>query len=41
MSEAVEHALRFNPGLGAQEAENRSSEEGRKSRAAPSGRAWG
>ena len=31
MSEAVEHALRFNPGLGAQEAESRSSEEGRKS----------
>ena len=31
MSDAVEHALRFNPGLGAQEAESRSSEEGRKS----------
>ena len=31
MSEAVEHALRFTPGLGAQEAESRSSEEGRKS----------
>lgn len=31
MSEAVAHALRFNPGLGAQEAESRSSEEGRKS----------
>lgn len=31
MSEAVEHALRFNPGLGAQEAESRSSEDGRKS----------
>jgi len=30
-SDAVEHALRFNPGLGAQEAESRSSEEGRKS----------
>lgn len=31
MSDAVEHALRFNPGLGAQEAESRSSEERRKS----------
>lgn len=31
MSDAVEHALRFNPGLGAQEAGSRSSEEGRKS----------
>ena len=31
MSDAVEHALRFNPGLGAQEAESRSSEEWRKS----------
>ena len=31
MSDAVGHALRFNPGLGAQEAESRSSEEGRKS----------
>ena len=31
MSDAVEHALRFNPGLGAQEAESRSSEEGQKS----------
>ena len=31
MSDAVEHALCFNPGLGAQEAESRSSEEGRKS----------
>ena len=31
MSDAVEHALRFNPGRGAQEAESRSSEEGRKS----------
>lgn len=31
MSDAVEHALRFNPGLGAQEVESRSSEEGRKS----------
>lgn len=31
MADAVEHALRFNPGLGAQEAESRSSEEGRKS----------
>ena len=31
MSDAVEHALRFNPGLGAQEAESRSSEEGRQS----------
>lgn len=31
MSDAVEHALRFNPVLGAQEAESRSSEEGRKS----------
>lgn len=31
MSDAVEHALRFNPGLGAQEAESHSSEEGRKS----------
>lgn len=31
MSDAVEHVLRFNPGLGAQEAESRSSEEGRKS----------
>lgn len=31
MSDAVEHALRFNLGLGAQEAESRSSEEGRKS----------
>ena len=31
MSDAVEHALRFNPGLGAQEAESRSSEEGRTS----------
>lgn len=31
MSDAVEHALRFNPGLGAQEAESRSSEEGRES----------
>ena len=31
LSDAVEHALRFYPGLGAQEAESRSSEEGRKS----------
>lgn len=31
MADAVEHALRFNPGLGAREAESRSSEEGRKS----------
>ncbi len=31
MADAVEHALRYNPGLGAQEAESRSSEEGRKS----------
>ena len=31
MFDAVEHALRFNPGLGAQESESRSSEEGRKS----------
>jgi outer membrane protein len=30
MSEAVRRALKFNPGLGAQEAQSRSTEEGRK-----------
>lgn len=31
MAEAVAHALRYNPGLGATEAQGRASEEGRKS----------
>ncbi|MGE9985015.1 TolC family protein [Desulfovibrio sp. SGI.169] len=31
MREAVRHALKFNPSLGAQESQSRSSEEGRKS----------